>query len=458
MNLKIHYLDAGQGDCILIQLPDGKNMLIDAGHAEEAGMIAEYLRIEGVDRLDYVIGTHSHADHVGGLDVLIDSFNIGELYLPDNGLSHTESPKDALKAANIMESAQNKGVVPVNPEAGTFLFDTSELKCSILAPKSREYERINDYSIVVRLVYKKTAFLFMGDAEAASEKELLDQNIDLTADVLKVGHHGSFTSSSDDFIDRVKPLYAVITCGMGKNVTLPHRMVMERLRKREIIVYRMDECGKMVCTSDGESISFDVLSGSYRQGTQLKENDIAAVRGKISDERRICIVGANLQNCLPKDWNIYNGVFGKVEKDCFFVVKQLEYPLSGIIEIETEIRLPEDHSNGVLRKFQVRDEKGNRIISTSFQGTVMYLENMGRSICGIVKADFVPGRWYKLRFVIDTYVKKLDLHIDGMPVEEARQVNLFILTGEVNVESIEFLVQEGFGLSCVGNVKIDLVH
>jgi len=255
--LTVSYIDVGQADSILIQTPGGKNVLIDAGNNEDANTIVTYLKGKNISRLDYVIATHSHEDHIGSMDTVINTFDIGNMVMPKE-TSNTQTFRDLLTAI------ANKGLKPIEAKAGLKFDFGSELYAELLAPNSSGYEDINDYSAVLRLVYGENSFLFTGDAEAKSETEMLHLGSQLKADVLKVGHHGSNSSSSAAFLANVHPKYAVISVGKGNTYGHPTAGALERLGSIGTTIYRTDESGTIVCESDGETITFKTLGSSVQ--------------------------------------------------------------------------------------------------------------------------------------------------------------------------------------------------
>lgn len=244
--LRVHYIDVGQGDCIFAELPGGKSMLIDAGTNESVATVCDYISATGEDTLDYVIATHPHSDHIGGMDGVIDEFDIGVFYMPDvqNNTRTFESMLDSLEASDAKV---------VKAEAGVVVYEEDNLKIQLIAPTEDYYDGFNDYSAVVKLTYGETDFLFMGDAEKYSESKI---KADVSADVLKVGHHGSNSSSGEKFLKKVNPGYAVISCGQGNDYGHPHKEVTERLNKRNIKIFRTDMLGTVVIGSDGEKIEY----------------------------------------------------------------------------------------------------------------------------------------------------------------------------------------------------------
>ncbi|WP_269205639.1 ComEC/Rec2 family competence protein [Clostridium botulinum] len=258
--LKVHYIDVGQADSILVE-QDKHFMLIDAGNNEDDKLVVDYLQKQGVKKLDYVIGTHPHEDHIGGLDKVIDNFDVGTLLMPKK-IANTQTFKD------VLSSAKNKGLKITQPIIGTN-YDLGKATFTILAPKDHDYESTNNYSIVQKLRFGNTSFIFTGDAEAISETEMVNANADLQADVLKVGHHGSKTSTCQAFLDKVSPKYAVISCGKDNKYKHPNKSTMDRLKTKGVKVYRTDESGTVVATSNGNNISFNCKEGSY----SFRDND-----------------------------------------------------------------------------------------------------------------------------------------------------------------------------------------
>ena len=251
--LKVSYIDVGQADSILIQTPGGKNVLIDAGNNGDATTIVAYLKAQNISRLEYVIATHSHEDHIGSMDTVINTFDIGQVVMLKES-SNTQTFRDVITAI------ANKGLKPIEAKAGVKL----DLDSEIYAPNSSGYDDTNDYSAVLRLVYGKNSFLFTGDAETQSESEMLRLGSQLKVDVLKVGHHGSKTSSTAAFLKLVAPKYAVISVGKGNSYGHPTGEAWEDLAVLGATIYRTDESGTIVCESDGETITFKTLGSSVQ--------------------------------------------------------------------------------------------------------------------------------------------------------------------------------------------------
>ncbi len=245
--LRIHFLDVGQGECILVQTPGGRNLLIDAGSERSGQAIKNYLAKQQVNRLDVVVGTYPQTDHIGSLDAIIRTYAIGQVYLPK---VRTASQKFAAVQAAI----RAKGLKIDRPAAGSLIPLDPALQVTILAPNSPRYRHFNEYSIVLKIGYGKTAFLLTGDAGRESEREMLAHGYDLRADLLKVGHHGSDSSSMGKFLAAVLPKYAVISVGKWNSFNFPGKNTLKRLKLFGASVYRTDYNGTIVAVSDGKTI------------------------------------------------------------------------------------------------------------------------------------------------------------------------------------------------------------
>ncbi|EIV99899.1 putative hydrolase (metallo-beta-lactamase superfamily) [Thermoanaerobacter siderophilus SR4] len=279
--LIVSFIDVGQGDSIFIQTPSGKTMLIDAGVPEMGSKVVDYIKSRGVNKIDILIGTHPHADHIGGIPAVIENFEIGKFYMP----KVTTTTKTF---ENVLRAAKAKGLSISVAKAGVTLDLGEEIKAKMLAPNSTHYDDLNNYSAVIKVTYGNTAFMFTGDAEKESEQEMLSKGYDLKADVLKVGHHGSSSASTWAFLKAVNPKYAVISVGKNNDYGHPHKETMEKLKSLGVIVYRTDQCGTVVATSDGKTISFNVKPGDYTAGSSGNKStsSISSAKTFVSDSNQ----------------------------------------------------------------------------------------------------------------------------------------------------------------------------
>ena len=243
--LRVNYIDVGQGDSIFIQLPNKETMLIDAGEAYEVGNVISYLNNLGITKIDYVVGTHPHTDHIGGLEEVINTFDIGSIYMP-KASSTSKTYED------LLTTISSKGLKVKTAKSGVVVLDEDNLKLEFIAPNSDSYSNLNNYSAVLKLTYLDNTFLFMGDAETLSEDEITS---DVNADVIKVGHHGSDSSSSIEFVKRVSPEYAIIMVGEGNSYNHPYQSIIERYESVGAKVLRTDLDGNIICDSDGVDVT-----------------------------------------------------------------------------------------------------------------------------------------------------------------------------------------------------------
>jgi competence protein ComEC len=248
--LTVSFMDVGQADCTVIQY-GGSSMIIDAGGNSTASTLVSEIKNMGISKFDVVVGTHPHEDHIGGMDVVINTFDIGTIYMPKVA-NNTKTFED------VLTSIQNKGLTVTTPVPGNTFNLGQDVHCTILAPNSSSYSDLNSYSIVIKMVYGNTSFLFTGDAEADSEREMLNKGFDLKANVLKVGHHGSTSFTSPEFLKAVSPEYGVIFVGKDNTYGHPHQETLDKLNAAGVKVYRTDLNGNIVFTSNGSNINVTV--------------------------------------------------------------------------------------------------------------------------------------------------------------------------------------------------------
>lgn len=240
-----HFLDVGQADSSFIELPNKETILIDAGEKKDSDKIIKYIKDLGYKKIDYVVATHPHADHIGGMKDIIDSFDIGDIYMP-------KVVATSKTYENLLLKIQEKGLKIHTGKSGVEIINNDNLLVQILAPNKDKYSSYNNYSIVLKITYKENVFLYMGDAEELSEGEITGN---IKSDVLKVGHHGSDTSSSREFISRVRPSYAIISVGENNNYNHPSSTTIKNLEKYTNNIYRTDLNGNILVTSDGKNIT-----------------------------------------------------------------------------------------------------------------------------------------------------------------------------------------------------------
>lgn len=240
--LTAHYIDVGQGDCEFIELPNNETMLIDAGDSGSGPEITAYIKNLGYDTINYLVATHPHADHIGGMSYVIKNLNIVHMYMP-------EKSTNTKTFENLLQTILDMNIKVEKAESGTVILNTENLKIDILAPDSEQYKNLNNYSAVIKMDYKNTSFLFMGDAEKEVEEKL--PNKEIQTDVLKVGHHGSDTSSTAAFLEKVSPKYAVISCGKNNRYGHPDSITLQNLESVGSVILRTDLDGTIIIRSDG---------------------------------------------------------------------------------------------------------------------------------------------------------------------------------------------------------------
>jgi beta-lactamase superfamily II metal-dependent hydrolase len=240
--LRVHYIDIGQGDATFIELPNGQKMLIDAGDVGYGDTVADYIRKSGHTSLDYVVATHPHADHIGGMETVLDAIDVGDIYMP-RAVAATQTYE------KLLDKIAAKGLKIKTARTGVNVLVDSGLSIDMIAPNSEKYSDLNNYSAVVMITYESVRFLFMGDAEILSENELSGN---IRADVVKVGHHGSGHSSGQSFVDKVKVRHAVISVGKENSYDHPSPDVIKRWKEAGAAVYRTDMNGTIIIMTDAD--------------------------------------------------------------------------------------------------------------------------------------------------------------------------------------------------------------
>lgn len=244
----VHYIDVGQGDSILIQVND-KNLLIDAGSGSSEDDVVNYLNKNNIKKLDYVLATHPHEDHIGGMDEVIENFEVGEFYSPKVA-ANTKTFKNMINELNKKNLKINIVAEGMSDE-----FNLGEgAEVEVYTPMKGSYGKLNNYSPIMKVSYGETSFLFTGDAEREAELEAISSVENLKSDVLKVGHHGSSLSTTEKFLEKVDPEVGVISVGEGNKYNHPTDETLSRLNDKSIKTYRTDIDGTVVIKSDGENI------------------------------------------------------------------------------------------------------------------------------------------------------------------------------------------------------------
>ncbi len=253
--MRVSFIDVGQGDSILISVAEG-NILIDASEDEYGETVVDYLENNNVERLDYLIATHPHSDHIGGLPDVLSAFGVDNVIMPKISKDKTPTTSVYLK---LLKAVKASGAKVIAAKVGN-TYTLGGLTMTVLSPKG-QYDDLNDMSVVVSVSFGETKFLFTGDASKKAEKDILKGAYAsyLDSDVLKVGHHGSRYSNSKQFLKAVSPEISVISCGKGNDYGHPHAEVVKALKKVGTTIYRTDKLGTVVIESDGTSVS--VVSG-----------------------------------------------------------------------------------------------------------------------------------------------------------------------------------------------------
>ncbi|MBQ1814601.1 MAG: MBL fold metallo-hydrolase [Ruminococcus sp.] len=252
--LIVHFLDVGQGDAIFIELPNGKTMLVDAGENYHGQGIIDYVQTIGYHKLDYVVATHPHEDHIGSMPYIVRNFEIGSIYMPD-------VTANTATFESLLKTIKAKGLRVKNGRTGVHIIKDGELTADIIAPDKPDESNLNNSSIVLLLTFGNVSYLLTGDAET---KELNAIRADMHATVLKAGHHGSKTSTTQTLLKKISPCVTVISCGKNNDYGHPHAEVLKMLKSVNSSVYRTDRDQTVIVATDGSSLTVSTGNPSIK--------------------------------------------------------------------------------------------------------------------------------------------------------------------------------------------------
>lgn len=261
--LYLYMIDCGQGDCFLLEY-NHQFAMIDCGDNQKK--VLDFLKNKKVDELQFIVATHPHDDHIGAMEAVLDNYKCNLIYIPK---THTDVQVSDWYI-NLRSKMRSKKIPVVNPKEND-KFMLGDVEFNVLeqfTPKEADYD-VNNYSTVIKCSYGKNDILFMGDAEKEVEKQILKEGDEVKAKILKVGHHGSTTSTTKEFLDAVSPEYALISCGLENKFNHPTQKVLDRLKENEVSVYRTDENGSVKVTITKTTIHFDCEPGDYKDGPTL---------------------------------------------------------------------------------------------------------------------------------------------------------------------------------------------
>ncbi|BES66326.1 hypothetical protein SANA_27650 [Gottschalkiaceae bacterium SANA] len=254
--MQVHFLDVGQALSVLVMDGQGNELLYDAGNEGDAEFICSYLDELGIDRLEYVVNSHPHEDHIGGMDRVLETFEVEQVFL-------STKEYDSKAYEDVMHALEEGHVEAIYPKAGT-RYNLGKLEIQVLGPLGSDYVNTNDYSVILKIKNANQSVLLVGDSEAISEHELVEAGVDLQADVFQVSHHGSSTSNTIQYLSKINPNYAVISVGADNRYGHPDATILDRLRNMGIFTYETDLDGTIVMTLDESRIFVETFEGVAR--------------------------------------------------------------------------------------------------------------------------------------------------------------------------------------------------
>lgn len=281
--MTVHFIDVGQADATLF-VQNGHAMLFDAATKSRGDELVEYIKKLGIEYIDVLVLTHPHDDHMGGSAEILSSIEVGTVYGPDifdiNSLDTLGWYNDMIDAIDEIDSERNKGVskenqtsiwkYPINEEGEFVKFNIGDAVVEFYAPLEDEYSDLNDYSICAKVTFGTVDLLLTGDATSSVEKALISKGYDLDVEIFHASHHGSDTGNSKVFLKTITPECIVISCGMRNRHNHPVKSVLELYKEMNIPIYRTDESGSIIMTTDGTKYSFNKAAGTYTSGAEYK--------------------------------------------------------------------------------------------------------------------------------------------------------------------------------------------
>ncbi len=295
-DIYIHFIDVGQADCIFIDAGE-YDILIDAGNRSDGQLVVDYLQSLQTDDIELIIATHPHEDHIGGMVDVLNAYNVDLIFKP--GISSIETKTSENFEMKITEN-NIETIIPSFEQQFVF----GDVIITILSDKNNIYEETNDFSIVCRIDYGQTSFIFTGDAESPVEHDIIDSQIDLKADVLKIGHHGGATSTTAQFLYKVSPDYAIISVGQDNKYGHPDELIINRLQTQGVNILRTDLQGSIIAKSDGLTVSFVNEKNVFPTTTPINNQPILDVTIIELDKKgeRVVIINNENETVDLTDW------------------------------------------------------------------------------------------------------------------------------------------------------------
>ncbi|MDF2870399.1 MAG: hypothetical protein K0R05_1974 [Anaerocolumna sp.] len=369
-NLTVSFINVGQGDGALLE-SNGKYMLIDGGPIMAGPTVTNLLKSKNIKKIDYILATHQHEDHIGGLIDVIKNFEVGNLIM-----TNTSFPDPSYN--NFIDAVENKNLKRITPVMGQS-FKLGSATVTFMAPNGSDYATYNDNSIVVKVVNGENSFLFTGDAESVSEKEMLDKGYDLKSDVLKVAHHSALTSSTQEFLNAVDPSISVISCDESAPARFPRITTLKKLENTDI--YRTDVSGTITMVSDGKEITADKTPYSYA-GDTIDILTGNSIRGNTAETKNLSNPSATIPgNSLTIENEYDDEDYELLLGGTLPIVFNADYGVSSLEKIEYALA-PADLFNNVGNVEWAQLSKNELILNEDFMGCiyVKYVNKLGNTM------------------------------------------------------------------------------